>query len=332
MAIRSWTRRALAGAVVVVAVVSAVPHSRAKDPPPAALVNGEPIALAEVDAILNARPAMLAKATEKDRREMQLEALNMLVDDLLMQQFLRKNAPAVAASVVNKQITDLQAACQAQGQPWAEFLRANGQTEAQLRNSFVSMVQWKAYLDKHLTDAAVQKHFEAHRELFDQSTVRAAHILVRNKPSMTAQDRETAKAQIGTLRQEILAGKLDFAEAARKYSQDPTGPGGGDLGYFPRRGAVEENVAQAAFALKSGQVSGVVPGQTGWHLVMVMDRKAGPPVDFKSVEPKVREHAAQELLFGILTEQRRVGQVTISLPEVTPAPPTPPARRPFGSR
>src|SRR5262249_28140192 len=213
MAIRSWARRALAG-FVVVAVVSAVPSQcQAKDPPPAALVNGEPIALAEVDAILNARPAMMANVTEKERCEMQLEVVNMLVDDLLMQQFVRKNGPSVSASVVNKQMSDLQAELRAKGQSLAEFLRVNGQTETQLRNNFVSMVQWKAYLDKQLTEAAVQKHFEARRDLFDQSTVRAAHITLRNKQSMTAQEKEAVKAQLGKLRQEIVAGKLDFAEA-----------------------------------------------------------------------------------------------------------------------
>jgi peptidyl-prolyl cis-trans isomerase C len=318
MAIRSWTRRALAGIVVVVAMGS---PCAAKDPPPAAMVNGEAIGLAEVDAILNSRPAMLAKATAAQRREMQLEALEMLVDDLLMQQFLRKNAPSVSSSVVNKQISDLQTACQAQGQPWSEFLRANGQTEAQLRNSFVSMVQWKAYLDKHLTDAVVRKHFEDHRDLFDLSTLRAADILLREKQSMTTKEKEAAKAQLAALRQDVVGGKLDFADAARKYSQSQTGPAGGDMGYFPRLGAVEEPIARAAFALQPGQVSEVVQGETGWHLVKVLDRKAGPPVTFETAEPRVREHAAQQLLFGILAEQRRVGKVTISLPEAPAAAP-----------
>jgi parvulin-like peptidyl-prolyl isomerase len=171
--------------------------------------------------------------------------------------------------------------------------------------------------------------------------VRAAHVLVRSKSSMTPKDREAAKSQLANLRAEVASGRLDFAEAARLYSQSPTGPAGGDLGYFPRMGAVEEPVAQAAFSLRPGQVSDVVEGETGWHLVKVLDRKQGPPVAFESVEPKVREHAAQQLLFGILAEQRRVGQVTISLPEA-PAPAAPaaapagataaPAARPAGSR
>jgi parvulin-like peptidyl-prolyl isomerase len=259
----------------------------------------------------------------------------MLVDDLLMQQFLRKNAPSVSSSVVNKQVKDLQAACAAQGQSWADFLRTNGQTEAQLRASFVGMVQWQAYLEKQLTDPAVQKHFEAHRDLFDQSTVRLADILVRNKPSMTPQERERAKTQLRNLRQQILTGAIDFADAARKYSQAPSAPGGGDLGYAPRTDVLEEPIARAAFAMQPGQVSDLVEGMTGWHVVKVLDRRAGPPVDFKAVEPKVREHAAQSLLLGILAEQRRVGQVTISMPEAPAAAPKEkeaPARRPVGSR
>src|SRR5439155_400568 len=58
---------------------------------PAAVVNGEPIPLAEVDAILKAQGPTAVKVTEAQRRQMAHEVLDVLVDDLLFQQFLRQH-------------------------------------------------------------------------------------------------------------------------------------------------------------------------------------------------------------------------------------------------
>src|SRR3712207_8071236 len=58
---------------------------------------------------------------------------------------------------------------------------------------------------------------------------------------------------------QVVAGKLDFAEAARAHSQCPLSASkGGDLGLIPRKWVFEESFARAAFALPVGQVSDVV--------------------------------------------------------------------------
>ena len=54
----------------------------------------------------------------------------------------------------------------------------------------------------------------------------------------------------------------DFAELAKTYSTGPSGPSGGDLGYFGKGQMVPE-FETAAFALNAGEVSGIVQTQFG---------------------------------------------------------------------
>lgn len=90
---------------------------------------------------------------------------------------------------------------------------------------------------------------------------------VSNDPKLNA----TAKAQAEDVRKQIENGG-DFAELAKKYSQDSSASQGGDLGYFKKGDNVPE-FDNAAFALQVGQVSGVVKTQYGYHIIKVTDKK-----------------------------------------------------------
>ena len=308
MTTRTWGWRCLTS-VALVAFLSGGLRAQA----PAAVVNGETIPLAEVDAILKARPLRFVKLTEADQREMRQEALDMLIDDRLLQQFLRKNAPAVPPADVDKKLHELQAALKTQGQTLADYLRETGLTDGQLRAQCLTLLQRNAYLDHHLSEAAVRKYYDDHRDFFDQVTVRARHVLLRLPATATTTERDAARARLRSIRQDILAGKITFADAARRYSQCPSASGSGDIGSFLRKGTVEESFACAAFALKGDEISDVVQTSYGLHLIQVIERKAAPPSDFKKIEPKVREIAGEEMLRDLVAQQRRAAQIDVKL-------------------
>ncbi|HCB11377.1 MAG TPA: hypothetical protein DEO94_04415 [Cyanobacteria bacterium UBA11991] len=94
----------------------------------------------------------------------------------------------------------------------------------------------------------------------DITEVRASHILVRKRKDAVA------------IKKDIESGKITFEEAAQQYSLCPTGPRGGDLGYFNRR-KMDQTFADTAFDLPIGKISDPVGTKFGWHLIKVVDKR-----------------------------------------------------------
>ena len=106
-----------------------------------------------------------------------------------------------------------------------------------------------------------------------QETVTASHILIAYKGAMRANPKITrtkkqAKAEAEKLAKEASKPGADFAELAKKNTDDPTGPmNGGSLGSFTRDRMVKP-FADAAFALKPGEITST-PVETafGFHVI-----------------------------------------------------------------
>jgi len=117
--------------------------------------------------------------------------------------------------------------------------------------------------------------------------IRARHILVKTE----AEARDVS---------ELINRGQDFVELAKKKSTGPSGPRGGDLGYFSQGDMVKE-FETAAFKLKVGQVSEPVKTKFGWHIIKIEDKRKAAP--FEEVKDQVKTELiykkAQEVLAGL---------------------------------
>ena len=98
--------------------------------------------------------------------------------------------------------------------------------------------------------------------------IRASHILVGWKGTAGPKQertKEEAKKRIDDIIARLKKGE-DFAKLAADFGEDGTKTRGGDLGLFEREGMVKP-FADAAFALKPGETSGVVETQFGYHVI-----------------------------------------------------------------
>jgi parvulin-like peptidyl-prolyl isomerase len=285
-------------------------HAQVPAQKPAAIVNGEPISQAELSAVLKTtQPESTTPLTESQRKELQGNALNLLVEDMLMRQFLRKNAPVANPQEVEKEVQELVAALAKDKQSLQDFLKASGQTEIQLRGDIAARLQWKSYITPRLTDEAIKKYYIDNKIFFDKVLVRASHILLKVPANATPNDRQLVYNRMVAIRQEILAGKIQFQDAAKKYSDCPSKDNGGDIGLFPYKFAVLEPFAKAAFSMKIGDMSDVVVTDFGYHIIKVTDRTNGQPSDFEKIKVEVKEIYAQEIYQYIVSEQRRNAKI-----------------------
>jgi peptidyl-prolyl cis-trans isomerase C len=298
----------LAGMVRGQAPVAAVP------PKPVASVDGQAITLADVEELLKSRGPLPVALTEAQRRRMQMEALAMMIDDLLLQKFLRERGPRIDPAEVAKRLAEMDEGLRRQGKTLADFYKETGQTEAELRNTQTLILQWVAYVKARFSDADLKRYYDENRDHFDDVKVRASHIVLRVPAGAPEAERQAARNKLLALRQEIVTGKLDFAQAAARHSQCPSAEKGGDIGFFPRKFVLDESLARAAFALAVGQVSDVVATEAGLHLLKLTERNPGQPSDFLKVKEDVRGLCAEELRQAILVEMRKTTRVEVNLP------------------
>ena len=134
-------------------------------------------------------------------------------------------------------------------------------------------------VDKEVTEALVKEATE--RAKLD---IRASHILVNCGDKATGKDTVEAYNKAISIRNEILSGALTFAEAAVKYSDDPSARdmvnpqngrmhygNKGDLGYFTVFDLIYP-FETAAYNTQVGEISMPVRTRFGYHLVYVTDR------------------------------------------------------------
>ena len=106
------------------------------------------------------------------------------------------------------------------------------------------------------------------------------HILLRTGPKLT---QAQALAELTKLRQQITAGKRDFADAARAVSEDGSAQQGGDLGWTPPDVFVPE-FTQQIDRLQPGQISAPFVTRFGVHLAQLLGRRAMPMTPQQELE------------------------------------------------
>jgi len=235
----------------------------------------------------------------------------MLIDDLLIRQYLNKNAPRITQEEFTKEYETLLAALKTRAMTLQDFLKDIHQTEDHLRLDIIKKLQWDKFIRQNVSDAALKKYYDDNRDFYDQVTVQVSHILFRLPPNAPPAERGQARARLADLRRQILANQISFADAARKYSQCRSAAQGGDIGFIMRKWVVDERIAQAAFALKVGEVSDVVETEDGVQLLTVTARNPGQPSNFDKIKDLVRENMAKEIWDNLVVQQRKAAKIEI---------------------
>jgi peptidyl-prolyl cis-trans isomerase C len=305
--------------VLVLSLAALVPGKRllGQMPPagkPAAVVNGEALSAQEWAAALKRLPPFPPDADEESRKAIWLELLGMLVDDILLKQYLSKHAPPVSSAQVDQRLAELEASLKPKSQTLADFLKETHQTEAQLRAGLALELQWQAYVNQRAGQVDLKAYWEQNRDLFDGVLIRVSHISIPLPPNADPKTVQAAMSRLQGVRQEVQKG-LDFAEAIRRFTEEEKGPkSAGDLGYFPPRKADNDPFIRTASNLKPGEMSEVVRTDFGAHLIKVTERKPGTPSKYEEVKEAVKAVWADELRVNLILQLRKAAKIEVNVP------------------
>ena len=124
---------------------------------------------------------------------------------------------------------------------------------------------------------------------------RASHILIKADKDMAAADRQKAKAKAEQLLEQVRKSPGQFAEIAKKNSDDPgSAERGGDLDYFSR-GAMVKPFDDAVFAMKPGEISNVVESDFGYHIIQLTGQRGGEKKAFDAVRAEIEAEVKKQL-------------------------------------
>jgi len=179
-------------------------------------------------------------------------------------------------------------------------LAANGISWEEYRRRARMEVQRMALLQRQvsdqivITDDQVAAYYKAHPKDFmvSQERYKLAQILIALPADPTPAQVAAARAKATALDKKARGG-ADFAQLARKYSDDDSRDAGGELGEFKPDDIIDP-ILDGIRGLKPGQVSGVIRSNHGFHIVKVEAHDLPGEQPLSEVQEKIRQKLTQQ--------------------------------------
>jgi len=254
-------------------------------------VNGTPLTLAQVRDYAKTEQRLINANTTEETRAVFKDA----TENLIGRQLLIQAAEHQGIKIPDAEVAQRAREFQVQG-AGGETMSSTGNAPDQI---LIDQVRGSMEIEKMLdqefqkhkvapSEQDIQRYYDEHKDLFvqDPGEVRLSHVAIKLPPNATDAQKADGLKRINKLRDEAAKAK-DFAEFAKKNSEDAsTAAKGGDLGYFTK-GQLPPVVDQLAFSTPVGQVSAVLESNIGFSFLKVTDRRGAVYAPLTSVKAKI---------------------------------------------
>ena len=239
-----------------------------------AVVNDDIITQQDVRAFLDAAQDQEQPAAHSEPAGMQDAALQRLIEQRLLLQEAQRQNIAVEASEVLARFDQFREHLGSR-EAFLQSLQEMGLNEETLKDKLREQLMAQRLVDKHIRSTITISPQEVSAELGEHPNVakagdrvRASHILIRVSESRS----EEQARQLAEQLHEQLGHGADFAELARRYSEDAQKDSGGRMDWVAPGDLLPE-LDQALFLMKIGELSAPIRSRLGFHLLKVDDRQ-----------------------------------------------------------
>ena len=290
---------------ILVLMMLCIPVTAAEKKPAGeqmAVVNGVVITRAEYDKELGVHLQRVSRQGQQLSDE-QMKALEKdILEGLIEREVLFQESQKAGIKVSDQKVDEQLAGIKKRFPSEEEFNRAlagMNLTEAEVRSQIKRGLAIRELIDQNvankvvITDEETSAYYKANPQLFKEpEQVKASHILIKVEPAADDAAKTAARKKITDIQQKLKSGG-DFAELAKENSEGPSAARGGDLGYF-KRGQMVKPFEDAAFSMKTNEVSGLIETRFGYHLIKVYDKKPEQTLSYEDVKDKIAQRLKQE--------------------------------------
>ena len=242
-------------------------------------VNGTNITQEDVDtALMNATQGRFNQVPEDKQAEFRKQVLEQLIAKELVYEDAQKTGVLKSK----------------------DFKDEYEKVQDRVKKDLAIQVWQKQQFDKvSVSDKDLKNYYDNNKEEFNEkSSVHARHILVKEESEAKAIEKELKSLSGNAL-------KAKFIQLAKDKSTGPSGPKGGDLGYFSQGQMVPEFDAKV-FGMKTGTISEPVKTQFGYHVIYLEDKKAKKTLSFTEVKSFIEQRLKMEKFKVVVEEKMKV--------------------------
>lgn len=261
-----------------------------------ARVNDEAVTKADFDRAVQSVEARAGGPIPPEQRDQVLRGvLDQIIGYTVLLQESRARNVSVLESDVDARIMEIRSQFPSE-EAFTQMLTARKLTLDQVKSDVRRDLTVTKLIDGEIaskiavTPEQVNEFYAKNPDQFEQGeSVRASHILIAVPKGADAAAKAQARAKAEQVLKEVKAGQ-DFAALAKQHSADPgSAANGGDLGFF-QQGQMVGPFNDAAFTLAPGTTSDLVETDFGFHIIKVIEKKAGRTIPLEEVKPQVEQY------------------------------------------
>jgi peptidyl-prolyl cis-trans isomerase C len=302
-------------------------------PDPVAIVEGEKISRADLEETFTGALASSGINANDLTADQKMAGYREILDELIVDKLISRKASSVDIkdADLEAEVSRIKGQFPSEDAFKAEMTKA-GENDSSFRDSVKKMIQQQKWMESQIgdkatvSDADIKKFYDENKKEFEHpEMVRASHILIRvpedADEKVVAEKKKAADAALAR----VTSKKEDFTTVAKEVSEEPGAKeSGGDLNFFPKDRMVPE-FANAAFAMKKGDISKEpVRTKFGWHVINVTDRKDSGTMPYDEVKGQVGSYLEggkrRDAVRTIIDSIRAEAKIENKLPAAPAAP------------